>query len=149
MAKKNHTTTNATLLKLKHTPFKTATEMKAHEERICREEWELVERAKHRRLLLNKEEYEDIIMPFKKGFKAKFVGSDAIKDNMVKVYLTKDESVQIEIDDGLKSKDINGAVHSLVKSLTESFMNGYLSALGLREENLLGSTADEAPGKGR
>ena len=142
MAKKQKrpATTNATLLKLKNTPFKTATEMKAEEERICREEWENIERAKHRRLLFRKEENKDIILPFKNGFKARFVGDDSLTDNLVRVFLTADESVQIEIDDELKSKDSNLALQGLVKSITESFMNGYLSALGLKDESLFQSS---------
>lgn len=140
MAKKKESTTNTTLLRLKNTPFKSAAELKQHEERILREEWENVERAKQRRTLLQKEENKDIMGPFLKGFKAKFVGDNQDVDSLVKVYLTHDESVQIEIDDELKSKDVNGTVESLVKSMTESFVNGYLTALGLKEDGLFTAT---------
>lgn len=137
MAKKTgETTTNATLLKLKNTPFKTAADLKQQEERILREEWENVERAKQRRLLLLKEENKDVIRPFLNGFSAKFVGSNKGLENLVTVHLTADESVQIDIDEELKSKDLNGTVESLVKSLTESFVSGYLTALGLKDEGL-------------
>ena len=140
MAKKKEQTTNTTLLRLKNTPFKTASELKQHEERILREEWENVERARQRRILLQKDENKEVIGPFLKGFKAKFVGGEDNSDNLVRVYLANDESIQIDIDDELKSKDVNGAVESLVKSLTESFVNGYLTALGLKDESLFQAT---------
>lgn len=140
MAKKKEQTTNTTLLRLKNTPFKTASELKQHEERILREEWENVERARQRRILLQKDENKEVIGPFLKGFKAKFAGSGDNSDNLVRVYLANDESIQIDIDDELKSKDVNGAVESLVKSLTESFVNGYLTALGLKDESLFHAT---------
>ncbi len=140
MAKRKESTTNTTLLRLKNTPFKTATELKQHEERILREEWEIVERAKQRRTLLLKDENKDVMGPFLKGFKAKFVGDNLDADSLVKVYLKSDESVQIDIDDELKSKDVNGMVESLVKSMTESFVNGYLTALGLKEDGIFTAT---------
>ncbi len=141
MAKnKKDLTTNTTLLKLKNTPFKTATELKQYEEKILREEWENIERAKQRRILLQKEDNKEIIGPFLNGFGAKFVGSHQDSDNLVKVYLAQDDSIQIDIDDELKSKDSSDIVESLVKSLTESFVNGYLTALGLKNESLFQTT---------
>ena len=149
MAKKTgETTTNTTLLKLKNTPFKTAADLKQQEERILREEWENVERAKQRRLLLLKEENKDVIRPFLNGFRAKFVGNNNGSENLVTVHLTADESVQIDIDEELKSKDLNGTVESLVKSLTESFVNGYLTALGLKDEGLFQAVKKSARNSG-
>lgn len=136
MSKRNITTTNTTLLRLKNTPFKTAAEMKSHEDRILREEWETIERAKQRRRLLKKEENADVLAPFTSGFAAKFVGNEEV-GNLVRVYLTESDLVQIDIDQSLKSKDACATVECLVKSLSESFMNGYLSALGLKDESLL------------
>jgi len=141
MAKnKKDLTTNTTLLKLKNTPFKTATELKQHEERILREEWENIERAKQRRILLQKDENKEVMGPFLNGFGAKFVGANQGSDNLVKVYLAQDDSIQIDIDNELKSKDASDTVESLVKSLTESFVNGYLTALGLKDESLFQTT---------
>lgn len=132
---KQKTTTNTTLLRLKNTPFKTATEMKAHEERLLKDEWENIERARVRRILLKKEENAEIIAPFHKGFQARFIGSNAT-ENLVRVYLTGEDAVQIDIDEELKSDDKTGAVESLVKSLTESFMSGYLTAIGLKDDSI-------------
>lgn len=136
MPKRNMTTTNTTLLRLKNTPFKTAGEMKSHEDRILREEWEIIERAKQRRRLLKKEENAEVIAPFTNGFAAKFIGNEEV-GNLVRVYLTEKDLVQVDIDESLKTKDAAATVECLVKSLSESFMNGYLSALGLKDESLL------------
>ena len=134
--KKTTTTTNSTLLRLKGTPFRKASEMKAHEEQILTEEWTSIERARVRRELLMREENRKIIAPFTKGFSAKFIGADGSHENLVRVYMTDDEAVQVEIDHQLKSDDINATMESLVKSMTESFMNGYLATLGLKDEAL-------------
>jgi 2',3'-cyclic-nucleotide 2'-phosphodiesterase (5'-nucleotidase family) len=141
--RKKMTTTNTTLLRLKDTPFKTATEMNTHEERICREEWELIERAKQRRRLLRKTENADVIAPFTNGFGAKFIGHDQI-GNLVKVYLTPNDQIQIDIDDKLRTKDAAATVECLVRSLSESFVNGYLSALGLKDESILPTSPSAA-----
>jgi hypothetical protein len=128
-------TVNTTLLRLKDKPFGNATELKNEEKRILREEWESIERARVRRLLLLKEENKEIVSPFLKGFQAKFVGKDE-SENVVKVYLTKEDQVQIEVDSEMKDSGTGEAIEGLVKSLSESFMNGYLTALGLKDDSL-------------
>lgn len=128
-------TTNITLHSLKDTPFKSAGDRKREEQRITNEEWESVARARARRRLLLKDENREILSPFFNGFQAKFVGRDE-SENVVKVYLTKEEQVQIEVDSEMKDNNANEAIEGLVKSISESFMNGYLTALGLKEENL-------------
>lgn len=125
-------TTNTTLLRLKGTPFKTAAEMKVHEDRLLMEEWERIERAKYRRQLFKKEENSEVLSPFQKGWGARFVGNEEV-GNLVKVYLTKDDEVQIDIDDSLKSKDSSAVVEVLVRSISASFIGGYLATLGLSE----------------
>ena len=136
MPRKSSTPTkNATLLRLKGTPFKTAADLNAHEEQILKEEWQSIERARVRRELLSKKENKQILAPFMNGFKAKFVGATGQYENLVRVYLTDDDSIQVDIDNELKSNDINGAMESLVKSLTEGLMGGYLLALGLKSES--------------
>lgn len=139
-------TTNTTLLRLKDKPFGNATELKNEEKRILREEWESIERARVRRLLLLKEENKEIVSPFLKGFQAKFVGKDE-SENVVKVYLTKDDQVQIEVDSEMKDSGTGEAIEGLVKSLSESFMNGYLTALGLKDDSLFKSASKKVSKK--
>lgn len=133
-----NTTTNTTLLRLKNTPFENATDLKNEEKKILKQEWENVERARVRRLLLLKEENKEIVSPFLKGFQAKFVGKDD-SENVVRIYLNEQEQVQIEVDSEMKEEGTGEAIEGLVKSLSESFMNGYLTALGLKEDNLFKS----------
>jgi hypothetical protein len=137
-------TTNTTLLKLKGTPFKNASDLKAHEDQILMEEWQSVERAKIRRELLNKEENKLILAPLMNGFKAKFTGANGIHENLIRVYLTPDDSIQIDINNELKSNDTNGSMESLVRSLIEGLMGGYLAALGLKNENSITKSARKA-----
>lgn len=133
-----NTTTNTTLLRLKNTPFENATDLKSEEKKILKQEWENVERARVRRLLLLKDENKEIVSPFLKGFQAKFVGKDD-SENVVRIYLNEQEQVQIEVDSEMKEEGTSEAIEGLVKSLSESFMNGYLTALGLKEDNIFKS----------
>ena len=139
-------TTNTTLLRLKNTPFESATAMKTEEQRILKQEWENVERARVRRLLLMKDENREIVSPFLKGFQAKFVGKDE-SENVVRIYLNDDEQVQIEVDSEMKEEGTSEAIEGLIKSMSESFMNGYLTALGLKEDNLFQSATKKASKK--
>ncbi len=119
--------------------------MKTQEDQILLEEWQSVERAKVRRELLMKEGNRQILAPLLNGFKAKFTGTENDHQHLVKVYLTADDSIQVDIDDELKSKDTNGSMESLVRSLIEGLMGGYLAALGLKSESIL----SEASGRSR
>lgn len=138
MAKLKTTSNNATLIRLKGTPFKTAGELKAQEILILTEEWENVERARVRRELLMKESNLAILEPLRKGIKAKFVWvSGEVKDNLVKVFLGSGNDIQVEIDSDLSGQDNIGAVEELVKPLVDGLLSGYLSALGLRNEGFV------------
>ena len=127
-------TTNTTLLRLKNTPFESASEMKAEEKRLLKQEWENVERARVRRLLFLKDENKEIISPFLKGFQARFVGKDE-HENVVRIFLNDQEQVQIEVDSEMKEEGAVEAIEGLVKSLSGSFMDGYLTALGLKDQS--------------
>lgn len=131
-------TTNTTLLRLKNTPFESSSEMKAEEKRLLKQEWENVERARVRRLLFLKEENREIISPFIKGFQAKFVGKDE-QENVVRIFLNDKEQVQIEVDSEMKEEGASEAIEGLVRSMSESFMTGYLNALGFKDDNLFKS----------
>ena len=133
-----HPTTNTTLLRLKNTPFESSSEMKAEEKRLLKQEWENVERARVRRLLFLKDENRDIISPFIKGFQAKFVGKDE-QENVVRIFLNDKEQVQIEVDSEMKEEGASEAIEGLVRSMSESFMSGYLNALGFKDDNLFKS----------
>jgi hypothetical protein len=133
MAKKS-TSKNVTLKRLTGTPFKTGAELKIAEDQILREEWKNIERARVRRNLLRLETNKEILAPFTKGLQAKFVNEDGQHEQVVKVYLTEDEAIQVEIDHELKVKDYAASIESIVKSLVEGLMGGYFKALGLKGE---------------
>lgn len=86
MAKVAKQTTNSTLLRLKGTPFKNASDLKNNEDKILREEWERVERARVRRQLLMKSENKVLLSPFMNGFRAKFIGVDGAPENLVRKF---------------------------------------------------------------
>ena len=148
MKKKKKTTTNITLLKLKGTPFKNASDMKIQEDQILMEEWQSIERAKIRRELLMKEGNKKILAPLVNGFKAKYTGKGD-HENLVRVYLSEDDSIQVDIDHQLRSNDTNGAMESLVRSLIEGLMAGYLTALGLKNESLVSENSGRHGPKSR
>lgn len=133
LAKPNTSTKNPTLLKLKGTPFKNAGDMKFQEDKILKEEWQTVERARVRRDLLMKDQNRSILTPFLNGFGAKFVGEEMGSENLIRVYMTKEESVQVDIDHKLRSQDVSSTMEGLVKSLVDGLMAGYLTALGLKD----------------
>ena len=135
MGRTTSSSTNATLIKLRGTPFKTAAELKKHEEIILKEEWQNIERARVRKDLFMRDANRSILKPLLQGFRAKFVGADSSGDHIIKVYFGDDESVHVEIDKSLQSQDLNGTVESLVKPLVDGLMGGYLTALGLKKED--------------
>ena len=129
--KKKPNTKNATILKLHGTPFKSAADLKANADKILMEEWQNVERARVRRELLMRDENKSILKPLMNGMSAKFVGPRDKKENLVRVYLTDDHEIQIDIDHKLKGHDVAAISDSLVKSLVAGLVSGYLGALGL------------------
>lgn len=129
---------NVTIVRLRDTPHKTAAEMNAAEERIAKDEWEIMERARRRQLLLKKEQFRDIAKPYKKGFRARFVGeehSTSDIDNLVHSYLTEEDSVQIDISEKLNTDDAGSTLTYLVKSVTQSLIDSYMgTTLGLKQD---------------
>lgn len=132
MSKVKPVTKNATLLRLKNTPFENAKQLKAAEARLRAEEWESMERARLRKAYYAKPEYRGIIAPLLNGFTAKVVGGEDA--DLVRVYLTSEDRVHVEVASNVSHPEDNLAVQTLVRSLTESFMNGYFTALGLRDD---------------
>ena len=135
--KKRKETSNPTLLKLRGTPFKSAAELKSFEEKILREEWQNIERARVRLDLLMRSENKRVLSPLFNGLKANFVDEEVGAKHLVRVYLSAEEAIQVDIDKTLKSKDTNSSLESLIRSLIEGLMSGYLSALGLTSQTVI------------
>lgn len=143
MGKPKKITTNSTLLRLKGTPFKTAAALKASEDVILREEWHNVERARVRHELFLRDGNQLLMNPFTKGIQARYVTATS-NDNLVHVFLTAEQSVQVNIDNEMRNKNATTAIESLVKSLVTGLMDGYLGALGLRSDP---NSKDKAPAR--
>jgi hypothetical protein len=111
-----------------------ATELKQQAKQIYLEEWRCVERARARHELLMKKENRKIMSPFLNGFRANFVAPTDTSNNLIKVHLSDDASIQVDIAAELRSLNNGEAMESLVKALVDGFMGGYLSALGIHDE---------------
>ncbi len=125
---------NTTWQKIKNSPFQSATELKQHAEKVSMEEWDRVLRANERHNALKAVD-EGIGRIFINGFKAQFKDSTEQTQHAVWVHLTANDEIKIEIDNEFKSKDTNGTLEALVRSLSQSFVSGYMMTLGLKNED--------------
>lgn len=124
---------NTTWQKIKNSPFQSATELKQHAEQIRMEEWDRVLRANERHNALKAVD-EGISRIFTSGYKAQFKDGNDHTKHAVWVRLTEDDEIKIEIDNEFKSKDSNGTLEALVRSLSQSFVSGYMMTVGLKND---------------
>lgn len=121
-------TGNVTKEKLAGTPFHTASEMNAARDTILEETWRELERAKAKRDLLAKPEYNFFLDPFKKGLLTRYGEKN---DNLVRVFLGAD-GIQIDINEEMKSSENSEALlGALIRSMSDSFLSNYLKSLGI------------------
>lgn len=50
-------------------------------------------------------------------------------------HFTEEDEIKIEIDNEFKSKDANGTLAALVRSLSQSFVSGYMMTVGLKNDD--------------
>ena len=86
---------------------------------------------------------------FTNGYKAQFKDKNEQTEHAVWVHLTENDEIKIEIDTEFKSKDTNGTLEALVRSLSQSFVSGYMMTVGLKNEDNLadGKNAKASPKK--
>lgn len=125
---------NTTWQKIKNSPFESATQLKQHTENVRLEEWDRILRANERHHALKAVD-DGIGRIFTNGYKAQFKDSDDETKHAVWVHLTEDDEIKIEIDNEFKSKDSNGTLEALVKSLSQSFVSGYMTTVGLKSDD--------------
>lgn len=119
--------TNPTRAKIDGTPFKSAAEYNEATDKILKEEWEQLERARQRKDLLKREEYQYILDRFKAGLSCEFGNSN---NKLFRVYIAEDGSTQVAIDEKMKSEEnLEQVIGVVMKSLTESFEKNYLKAM--------------------
>ena len=125
---------NTTWQKIKNSPFESATELKQHSEKVRLEEWDRVLRANERHNALRAVD-DGIGRIFTNGYKAQFKDAEDQTKHSVWVYLSPDDEIKIEIDNEFKSKDSTGTLEALVRSLSQSFVSGYMSTVGLKNDD--------------
>lgn len=136
--------TNTTWQKIKNSPFGSAKELKEHEERIDREEWERITRAESRLGYLQRPESR-MGKILSQGYKAGFKNDGDETHHSVRVFLNDNSEIEIEIDNELKSEDKNGTLEALVRSLSQSFVSGYLMSVGLKGDEPISSVIKNKP----
>lgn len=139
---------NTTWQKIKNSPFESATELKQHAEQVRMEEWDRVLRANERHNAIKAVD-DGIGRLFTNGYKAQFKGKNDQTEHAVWVHLTENDEIKIEIDTEFKSKDNNGTLEALVRSLSQSFVSGYMMTVGLKNEDNLsdGKNTKSSPKK--
>lgn len=120
---------NITKSKLKGTPFNSSEELKAAQAEILEDTWRKLERARLTRELTQKDEYRFFIETFKKGMVCKY-GEKG--DNLVRVSLDDDDTIQISISESMQSKESSEHLLGvLVESMASSLLSNYLKAMGI------------------
>lgn len=121
---------------LKGTPFNKRVDLVKAKDKILKEEWDKIERAKVRFDLMNSQEYSFALQPFRKGLDCRFVGSEGA----IKIFIDEDGTQKINISETFKSDDSTDLlISNLSKMLSESFQLNYLKATGLVD--VAGNTA--------
>lgn len=135
---------NTTWQKIKNSPFASATELKQHAEQVRMEEWDRVLRANERHNAMKAVD-DGIGRLFTNGYKAQFKDKNDQTEHAVWVHLTANDEIKIEIDTEFKSKDTNGTLEALVRSLSQSFVSGYMMTVGLKNDDNLADGKNAKP----
>lgn len=126
---KNSVSTNTTKERLSGTPFSSMSEMAAASNELRKETWNQLEKARIKRELLQKSEYQFFLEPFRKGMICKYGEKD---NNLVKVFLSDDGGIEVDINEEMKSAENSGALLSaLIKSTSDSLFSNYLKSMDI------------------
>jgi hypothetical protein len=120
---------NVTKERLAGTPFSSMAELNAASKELRSETWRQVEKAKIKRELLSKDEYKFFLEPFRKGMVCRYGEKN---DSLVRVYLTSDGGIQVDINEEMKSTENSEALLSaLIKSTSDSLFSNYLKSMDI------------------
>ena len=133
-------TAEQTRKRLEHTPFDSAKKLELAEEKIQREEWERVTRARKRKQLLNKPENSIVLETFRQGIGHKF--HDDGHNTFCQLHINDDGKQVIAITSELEN-DENKLVLAghLVRATSSALHANYLKAFGILGET---ETSQEA-----
>lgn len=120
---------NVTKERLAGTPFTSMAELNAASDELRAETWRQLEKARIKRELLAKEEYKFFLDPFRKGMVCRYGEKN---DSLVRVYLTTDGGIQVDINEEMKSAENSEALLSaLIKSTSDSLFSNYLKSMDI------------------
>ena len=120
---------NVTKERLAGTPFSSMAELNAASKELRAETWRQIEKARIKRELLSKDEYKFFLDPFRKGMVCRYGEKN---DSLVRVYLTSDGGIQVDINEEMKSAENSEALLSaLIKSTSDSLFSNYLKSMDI------------------
>lgn len=120
---------NVTKERLAGTPFTSMAELNEASKELRTETWRQLEKARIKRELLGKEEYKFFLDPFRRGMVCRYGEKN---DSLVRVYLTPDGGIQVDINEEMKSAENSEALLSaLIKSTSDSLFSNYLKSMDI------------------
>lgn len=126
---KDSATGNVTKERLAGTPFASMAELNAASKELRTETWRQLEKARIKRELLAKDEYKFFLDPFRKGMICRYGEKN---DSLVRVYLSSDGGIQVDINEEMKSAENSEALLSaLIKSTSDSLFSNYLKSMDI------------------
>jgi len=127
--KQDSATGNVTKERLAGTPFASMAELNAASKELRTETWRQLEKARIKRELLAKDEYKFFLDPFRKGMICRYGEKN---DSLVRVYLSQDGGIQVDINEEMKSAENSEALLSaLIKSTSDSLFSNYLKSMDI------------------
>lgn len=127
--KQTSTTSNVTKERLAGTPFSSMAELNQASDELREETWRQLEKARIKRELLGKDEYKFFLDPFRKGMVCRYGEKN---DSLVRVYLSADGGIQVDINEEMKSAENSEALLSaLIKSTSDSLFSNYLKSMDI------------------
>ena len=127
--KQGSSSANVTKERLSGTPFSSMAELNVASNELRAETWRQLEKARLKRELLGKEEYKFFLDPFRKGMVCRYGEKN---DSLVRVYLSADGGIQVDINEEMKSAENSEALLSaLIKSTSDSLFSNYLKSMDI------------------
>jgi len=140
--KKNAITGNTTKDKLAGTPFSSMAEMTAASDELRKETWSQLEKARIKKELLSKPEFRFFLEPFRKGMVTKYGEKN---DNLVRVSLSDDGEISIDINEEMKSEENSAALlAALIKASSDSLFSNYLKSMDIIVQAETGKDGEDA-----
>ena len=114
--------------KLKGTPFENVKELDNARKKIVDEEWCRIEQQRARNVLMNKEEYQFLLTPYREGFGCSYKEN---QNKLLHLFIGEDNSIQLSIDQSMKDAPINAnLLAALLRTMGTSFLESFLKTIG-------------------